>query len=105
MCIQKVRQLVPEISLDEIASAVSKVYLVSMKRLLGDYNEKRTIEAREMCVYIMCIKTTASKRSISAYFNNLPYKRVWRVYSKIKKNIGLKDSHYERLSRVLAKTG
>lgn len=105
MSIQKVRQLVPDISLDEIASAISKVYLVSMKRLLGDYNDSRVVEAREMCVYIMCVKTVIPRRVICSYFHNLPYKRIWRICSKLKVNIGKQEKHFERLGRVLAKTG
>lgn len=105
MSIQKVRQLVPEISLDEISSAVSKVFLVSMKRLVGDYHDKRVSEARDMCVYIMCIKTELSRRMICSYFHNMPYKRVWAICHKMKKNIGKQEKYFDRMSRVIAKTG
>lgn len=105
MSIQKVRQIQPEISFDEIASAVSRTYLVSMKKLLGSRKDEKVLEAVHMCIFLMRMKTRYSMRVIGAYFRMIDHSSVIYANVKMRRLVNTNDVVFSRMERVLAKIG
>lgn len=105
MSIQKVRQLSPEITKDEIASATAKVFGIGLRNMFVPFPDELSESAINMCIYLFTLKTRLTSRHIASYFVGLTPGDVIRTKIRMRRLLNQDTYHLKRMSKILAITG